>query len=43
MVLGPRQATSDRLKQAMLDGMAGVLDPVPVEVEVRIARTWGGE
>jgi DNA polymerase-1 len=31
------------LKQAMLDGMAPLLDPVPVEVEVRIARTWGGD
>jgi DNA polymerase-1 len=31
------------LNQAMLDGMAALLDPVPVEVEVKIARTWGGE
>jgi DNA polymerase I len=31
------------LKQAMLDGMAPLVDPVPVEVETRIARTWGGE
>jgi DNA polymerase I-like protein with 3'-5' exonuclease and polymerase domains len=30
------------LKQAMLDGMAPLLDPVPVEVEVQTARTWGG-
>jgi DNA polymerase-1 len=30
------------LKQAMLDGMAPLLEPVPVEVEVRIAHTWGG-
>jgi DNA polymerase-1 len=31
------------LRQAMLDGMAPLLDPVRVEVEVRIARTWGGD
>jgi hypothetical protein len=43
MVLGPRQAAADWLKQAMLDGMSGVLDPVPVEVEVQAARTWGGD
>jgi DNA polymerase I-like protein with 3'-5' exonuclease and polymerase domains len=36
-------AAAARLKQAMLDGMAPLLDPVPVEVEVRITRTWGGE
>jgi DNA polymerase-1 len=31
------------LKQAMLEGMAPLVEPVPVEVEVRIARTWGGD
>jgi DNA polymerase-1 len=31
------------LKQALLDGMAPLLHPVPVEVEVKAARTWGGE
>jgi DNA polymerase-1 len=31
------------LKQAMLDGMAPLIDPVPVEVEVVVARTWGGD
>jgi len=31
------------LKQAMLDGMAPLIDPVPVEVEVKIGRTWGGD
>jgi DNA polymerase-1 len=30
------------LKQAMLDGMAPLIAPVPVEVEVKVARTWGG-
>jgi DNA polymerase-1 len=40
---GQADAAAGWLKQAMLDGMAGVLDPVPVEVEVQIARTWGGD
>lgn len=31
------------LKQAMLDAMTPLVDPVPVEVEVRIAKTWGGD
>jgi DNA polymerase-1 len=31
------------LRQAMLDGMAPWIDPVPVEVDVTVARTWGGE
>jgi DNA polymerase-1 len=30
------------LKQAMLDGMAPLVAPVPVEVEVTSAPTWGG-
>jgi hypothetical protein len=31
------------LKKAMLDGMAPLIDPVPVEVEVKIGGSWGGE
>jgi len=31
------------LKQAMFDAMAPLIDPVPVEVEVKIAKTWGGD
>jgi DNA polymerase-1 len=31
------------LKAAMIEGMAPLIDPVPVEVEVRIGRTWGGD
>jgi DNA polymerase-1 len=31
------------LKQAMLDGMQPFLTKVPVEVDVRIGRTWGGD
>jgi DNA polymerase-1 len=30
------------LRQAMLDGMAPLADPVPVEVEATTALTWGG-
>jgi DNA polymerase-1 len=30
------------LRQALLDGMAPLLDPVPVEVAVASAPTWGG-
>jgi DNA polymerase I-like protein with 3'-5' exonuclease and polymerase domains len=30
------------LRQAMMDGMAPLIDPVPCEVEVSIAPTWGG-
>jgi DNA polymerase I-like protein with 3'-5' exonuclease and polymerase domains len=30
------------LKQAMLDGMAPLVAPVPVEIEVTVSPTWGG-
>jgi DNA polymerase I-like protein with 3'-5' exonuclease and polymerase domains len=30
------------LKTAMVDAMAPLIAPVPVEVEVKVARTWGG-
>ena len=30
------------LKQAMLDGMAPLIAPVPVEVEVTIGQIWAG-
>jgi DNA polymerase-1 len=30
------------LRSAMRDGMAPLIDPVPVEVEVSAGRTWGG-
>jgi DNA polymerase-1 len=36
------EATAAWLKQAMLDGMAPLIDPVPVEVEVKVGQTWGG-
>jgi DNA polymerase-1 len=31
------------VRQAMLDAMTPLIDPVPVEVEVKVARTWGGD
>ncbi|MFO0806004.1 MAG: DNA polymerase [Gemmataceae bacterium] len=31
------------LQKAMIDGMSPLTDPVPVEVEVKIGRTWAGE
>jgi DNA polymerase-1 len=36
------EAAAGWLKQAMLDGMSPLLDPVPVEVEAKVGRTWGG-
>ena len=35
-------AAATWLKAAMVDGMAPLVAPVPVEVEVQIAPTWGG-
>jgi DNA polymerase-1 len=40
---GQAQATADWLRRAMLDGMAPLVEPVPVEVEVKAAPTWGGD
>jgi DNA polymerase-1 len=31
------------LKAAMVDAMAPLIAPVPVEVEVKVARSWGGD
>ncbi len=31
------------LRQAMLDGMRPLVDPVPVEVEVTVGTTWAGD
>jgi DNA polymerase-1 len=36
------EAVAGWLKGAMIDAMAPLIDPVPVEVEVRICQTWGG-
>jgi DNA polymerase-1 len=37
---GQAEAVKAWLRQAMLDGMAPLIDPVPVEVEVTAGRTW---
>jgi DNA polymerase-1 len=37
------EAVAGWLKQAMLDGMAGLIEPVPVEVAVSIGQTWAGD
>jgi DNA polymerase I len=37
------EAAKAWLENAMLDGMAPLIDPVPVEVEVKVGRTWGGD
>jgi DNA polymerase-1 len=39
---GQADAAAAWLKQGMLDGMAPLIDPVPVEVEVSSAPAWGG-
>jgi DNA polymerase-1 len=36
-------AVSAWLKRAMQDGMQPLIDPVPVEVEVTVGRTWAGD
>ena len=30
------------LRRAMVEAMAPLIDPVPVEVEVNVGRTWSG-
>jgi DNA polymerase-1 len=37
------EAVVEWLRQAMVDAMAPLIDPVPCEVEVKTARTWGGD
>jgi DNA polymerase-1 len=36
-------AACDWLRQAMLDGMAPLIEPVPCAVEVKVGRTWAGD
>jgi DNA polymerase-1 len=40
---GQAEAAAAWLKQTMLDAMTPLLDPVPVEVETKIGRTWGDQ
>jgi DNA polymerase-1 len=35
-------ASSAWLRAAMIDAMAPLITPVPVEVEVSVGQTWGG-
>jgi DNA polymerase I-like protein with 3'-5' exonuclease and polymerase domains len=39
---GRAEVVSAWLRQAMLDGMAPLVEPVPVEVEVKVSANWGG-
>lgn len=39
---GRAEETADWVREAMRDGMAPLIDPVPVEVEVTTGRTWAG-
>lgn len=40
--LGQEDAATAWVRGAMLDGMAPLIDPIPVEVEVSVGPTWGG-
>jgi len=36
------ERTAAWLKRAMIDGMAPLIAPIPVEVEVTVGKSWGG-
>jgi DNA polymerase I-like protein with 3'-5' exonuclease and polymerase domains len=40
---GQADAVTTWLKTAMLDAMVPLIDPVPVEVEAKVGRTWAGD
>jgi DNA polymerase I-like protein with 3'-5' exonuclease and polymerase domains len=40
---GQAESVAAWLKTAMIDAMTPLIDPVPVEVEVKVARTWAGD
>ncbi len=40
---GQMESAAEWLKKAMVDGMATLIDPVPVEVEVRVGINWAGD
>jgi DNA polymerase-1 len=40
---GQADAAKAWLRQAMVDAMAPLIDPVPVEVETKAGRTWAGD
>ena len=39
---GTAGVAADWLRGAMADGLAPLVVPVPVEVDVTVGRTWGG-
>jgi DNA polymerase-1 len=39
---GQAEVAAAWLKQAMIDGMQPLIDPVPCEVEAKVGSTWGG-
>jgi DNA polymerase I-like protein with 3'-5' exonuclease and polymerase domains len=40
---GQADAVKAWLRQSMIDGMAPLIDPVPVEVEAQVGSTWAGD
>ena len=40
---GVAEAAKDWLRRAMVDAIAPMIDPVPVEVEVKTGQTWAGD
>jgi DNA polymerase-1 len=40
---GQTDAAATWLKAATIDAMKTMIEPVPVEVEVKVAKTWGGD
>src|SRR5262249_47643525 len=40
---GQADAVETWLETAMVEAMKPLIDPVPVKVEVKVARTWGGD
>jgi DNA polymerase I-like protein with 3'-5' exonuclease and polymerase domains len=39
---GQENAVAAWLRHAMVDGMAPLIEPVPVVVEVSVGRSWAG-
>jgi DNA polymerase-1 len=37
------ERSTEWLRKCLLDGMGPLVAPVPVEVEVKVGRTWGGD
>jgi DNA polymerase I len=41
--VGQADTVKDWLRRAMVEAMAPLIDPVPVEVEVKVGQTWVGD